>query len=133
MQRDCASGGGVGEAGGIGCAVFLALFVAMALFALVSVGGMVPCPFLTANKSCCPRSHAPEKKCPLSESLDNCPFFMTERKIGMAEATLESWYAPPVREVVGEPGDGECLALAPRARMGSRTCDRCVLNRVLLL
>ncbi len=54
---------------------FLALFVAMALFALVSAGGMVPCPFLTANKSCCPRSHAPEKKCPLSESLDNCPFF----------------------------------------------------------
>ncbi len=112
---------------------FLAQFVAMALFALVSVGAMVPCPFLTANKSCCPRSHGPEKKCPLSESLDNCPFFMTERKIGMAEATLESWYAPPVREVVREPEDGVFWVAEPRARTVSRTCDRCVLNRVLLL
>ncbi len=112
---------------------FLAQFVAMAMFALVSVGGLVPCPFLTANKSCCPRPHAPEKKCPLSESLDNCPFFMTERKIGIAEATLESWFSPPVRLLVRAPGDGVLLEPGPRGRTVSQTCDRCVLNRVLLL
>ena len=70
---------------------FLAQFVAADLFALVSVGALIPCPFLKANAHCCPR--------PL-------PFFMTERKIGIAEATLESWFPPPVGLVVSARGCG---------------------------
>ena len=112
---------------------FLAQFVTAALFALVSVGALLPCPFLTSKQSCCPRPHGPDKKCPLSETLDNCPFFMTERKIGIAEATLETWFTSPVRLVAGVPGDGVFFSAGPMVKTVLRTSDRCVLNRVLLL
>jgi len=112
---------------------FLAQFVAASLLALVSVGALIPCPFLKVSERCCSRPQVPDKKCPLPKFLDNCPFFITERSIGLAEATVESRFTPPVRLATSMLGDAEYFRVSPMVREVAGTCDRCVLNQTLLL
>ena len=59
------------------------------LFALVTVASLIPCPLLAAPSANsqhpgCPRSQAPLEQCPLAPTLESCPYFITEAKIGTA-------------------------------------------------
>jgi hypothetical protein len=63
----------------------LILTVLLTLTSLVVASPLVACPFLQGKPSCCRKtsSHAP--RCPLSPTLERCPFYLTEAKIGQAE------------------------------------------------
>jgi hypothetical protein len=63
----------------------LILTVLLTLTSLVVASPLVVCPFLQAKPACCRKttSHAP--RCPLAPTLERCPFYMTEAKIGQAE------------------------------------------------
>ena len=54
----------------------------------IAASVLIACPFLqaelVAKHSCCPRTSAPSR-CPLSKSIQDCPFYVTESKIGVAE------------------------------------------------
>jgi hypothetical protein len=72
-----------------------AVLTALTLFALITAGSLMVCPFLMADSTglrnpCCPRrTPIPAKECPLSKSLQTCPFYITEAKIGIAEAKVK--------------------------------------------
>lgn len=69
---------------------------------ILLVSPLLACPFLQAgqtkaNQHCCPRPHSPAKSpvksCPLASTLDSCPYFLTESKIGIAQAEQSSPFA----------------------------------------
>lgn len=64
----------------------------LALLYFVSGVALLNCPFLTKSNShapCCPREASNEQsKCPLSKSLDTCPLYVTEAKIGWTEVNV---------------------------------------------
>jgi hypothetical protein len=64
----------------------LIVVVTLVLTSLVVASPLVACPFLQGKPSCYRRtsSHAP--RCPLAPTLERCPFYLTEAKIGLAEA-----------------------------------------------
>jgi hypothetical protein len=66
----------------VSCVVFALLF-------FTSGAALLNCPFLSQPSSpapCCPRETGNRQgKCPLSKSLDTCPFYVTEGKIGAAK------------------------------------------------
>jgi hypothetical protein len=72
---------------------------------------LAPCPFFgdtsqaaSAPMPCCPRqSNDNPNHCPLSETIETCPFYITEAKIGVA--------APFAIQVTTLPVSGEPLVL----------------------
>jgi hypothetical protein len=66
----------------------IAFGMALAFCAWLTMSTLIACPFLQAELSaakhpCCPRTNAPV--CPLSKSIQNCPFSVSESKIGVTE------------------------------------------------
>ena len=64
----------------------LIIAVTLVLTSLVVASPLVACPFLQGKPACCRKasSHAP--RCPLAPTLERCPFYVTEAKIGWAES-----------------------------------------------
>jgi hypothetical protein len=73
---------------------FVAIF-GTALLAWLVLTPLVACPFLQAASArpaapCCPASHAPKPHCPLSPTIETCPFFVTEAKIGSSDIKIQT-------------------------------------------
>jgi hypothetical protein len=72
------------------------------LLGFIMLASLAACPFLMAESSqasdhsCCSRKPAPEKHCPASDNLANCPYFLTEAKLGKTEAKFSVGLAPAV-------------------------------------
>lgn len=64
----------------------IATCVVLALLTLTSGFPLLRCPFLTTAhqaQSCCPRANPqPRKECPLSKTLETCPYYVTDAKLG---------------------------------------------------
>jgi hypothetical protein len=64
----------------------------LALLFFISGVALFNCPFLNQTNShapCCPREASSEQsKCPLSKSLDTCPLYVTEAKIGWTQGAV---------------------------------------------
>ena len=65
-----------------------ALGMGVVFCAWLTMSALIACPFLQAELSaakhpCCPRTNAPV--CPLSKSIQDCPFSVSESKIGVTE------------------------------------------------
>ena len=68
----------------------VALAMAAAFCLWIAGSALIACPFLQAELNaarhpCCPRT-GPAPHCPLSQTLQDCPFYVTESKIGITEA-----------------------------------------------
>ncbi len=66
----------------------IALGMGFGLCAWLTASALIACPFLQAELNaaqhpCCPRTNAPV--CPLSKSIQDCPFSVSESKIGVTE------------------------------------------------
>jgi hypothetical protein len=66
----------------------IALGMGLTFCAWLTMSALIACPFLQAELSaarhpCCPRTNAPI--CPLSKSIQDCPFSVSESKIGVTE------------------------------------------------
>jgi hypothetical protein len=66
----------------------IALGMGFAFCAWLTMSALVNCPFLqaeliAARHPCCPRTNAPI--CPLSKSIQDCPFSVSDSKIGVTE------------------------------------------------
>lgn len=67
----------------------LALGMGLAFCAWLTISALIACPFLeaelgAAKHPCCPRTNVPPS-CPLSKSIQDCPFSISESKIGVTE------------------------------------------------
>jgi hypothetical protein len=67
----------------------VALGMSLAFCTWLVASALIVCPFLraelnTVHRPCCPRTNAPPH-CPLSQSLQDCPFYVTESKIGVTK------------------------------------------------
>jgi hypothetical protein len=96
------------------------------------VSGLIACPFLTAElqparHACCPRS-GPAPTCPVSQSLQDCPYFASESKIGMPEGVQA--FVPLAAPVVLIPVSG---AVAESARQDRRPDESGLLLRIHVL
>ena len=67
----------------------LAVLALAARVTLTSGATLLRCPFLQreAEIDCCSRSQ--HKKCPLSSTLETCPYYVTESKFGLAQGEDE--------------------------------------------
>ena len=66
----------------------MALGMGFGFCAWLTMSALIACPFLQAELSaakhpCCPRTNAPV--CPLSKSIQDCPFSVSESTIGVTE------------------------------------------------
>lgn len=87
---------------------FTACLLASVVLALVSAGSLIACPFLLADpsaatKSCCPRSAASDRRCPLSESMETCPYYIAEARIGITEPRIGVMAVPVPAAVLEHP------------------------------
>ncbi|MBY0506438.1 MAG: hypothetical protein K2X03_21135 [Bryobacteraceae bacterium] len=64
----------------------VAIAMAVVLSSLLVGSPLVACPFLAGKPSCCRRMASQAPKCPLAPSLERCPFYLTEGKLGYVEA-----------------------------------------------
>src|SRR5436305_10175494 len=62
----------------------IALGSVLAFCAWITASSLFACPFMqaTAKHPCCGKRATP--RCPLSKSIQDCPFYATESKIGLA-------------------------------------------------
>ena len=59
------------------------LLMAAVLLSMITVMPLIACPFLKLEtQACCSRT----SKCPLSKTVETCPFYVTETKIGIKVA-----------------------------------------------
>jgi hypothetical protein len=87
------------------------LLMAAVLLSMITVMPLISCPFLKPEtQACCSRT----TKCPLSKTVETCPFYVTETKIGIKVAkfaidglpvssaafTPVAFSAPPVERIV---------------------------------
>jgi hypothetical protein len=68
---------------------FTALCMAVGFCAWLTASALFTCPFLQADMAfvrhpCCPKTNQ-TPRCPLSKSIEDCPFYVTESKIGVTE------------------------------------------------
>ena len=64
----------------------LTLIMALTLTSLVVGSPLVACPFLQAKQpACCRKTSSHPPRCPFAPSLERCPFYLTESKIGETE------------------------------------------------
>ena len=64
----------------------LTLIMALTLTSLVVGSPLVVCPFLQAKPpACCRKTSSHPPRCPFAPSLERCPFYLTESKIGETE------------------------------------------------
>ncbi len=68
----------------------LAVSLIFVLTMLVAAAPLMACPFVQGQKACCRRTSSQAPRCPLAPSLERCPFYLTEAKIGVAEAKVVS-------------------------------------------
>lgn len=69
----------------------MTMLVTAALLVLLTGIPLLSCPFLTAShtasqKPCCPR--ATSSRCPLAPSLDACPYYLSEARLGFGEEAV---------------------------------------------
>jgi hypothetical protein len=81
-----------------------ALGMALAFCAWLTASALIACPFLeaelgAAKHGCCPRTSAPAH-CPLSKSILDCPYYVTESKIGFTETIQHYDVALPAAPVL---------------------------------
>jgi hypothetical protein len=68
--------------------------VAVLFVAFATLSNLLPCPFLGSvsprhsSLACCPSQSSPAERCPLSNTAESCPFFITEWKLGIAQARV---------------------------------------------
>ncbi|MBM3773559.1 MAG: hypothetical protein FJW37_00160 [Acidobacteria bacterium] len=66
----------------------IAVLAAMVLAGMVTASPLVACPFISHSQAdqdaCCPRKSEP-LECPLAPTLQTCPYYVTESKIGTAK------------------------------------------------
>lgn len=68
----------------------IAIGAVLGFYGWLVVSALFVCPFLqaelsSANHPCCPRTET-VPHCPLSKSLLDCPYYVTESKIGVTQA-----------------------------------------------
>jgi hypothetical protein len=73
------------------------LLAVAALTVFVSGLPLLGCPFLQGGfdkeqHHCCPPSE--QKKCPLSSTLETCPYYVTDSKLGMAQVKRDTLTLP---------------------------------------
>src|SRR5258705_12245903 len=86
----------------------IALGMGIEFCAWLTMSALIACPFVQAELTtpkhpCCPRSNAPT--CPLSKSIQDYPFAVSESKIGVTE-NIRNFDVAPVTVPI--------LLLAPR-------------------
>jgi hypothetical protein len=65
--------------------------VAVLFVAFATLSNLLPCPFLgsaAARHSSLPCCPSPAERCPLSNTAESCPFFITEWKLGITQAKV---------------------------------------------
>ena len=112
--------------------------VVLLLASYVILSFFVPCPFFSKSSDsassmpCCPRqSDDAAKHCPLSESIETCPFYVTESKIGIASAFVIPVSALPLSS---GPHIGSIdIDLHSLPQVPASGVDTYLRNRVLLI
>jgi hypothetical protein len=92
--------------------------MALALGGLITVSSLIACPFVqaywrkAAHSCCSERTNAPSS-CPLSKSLETCPLYVAETKIGPAKSTVELesvvLAAAPIVLLITDPGSASLV------------------------
>jgi hypothetical protein len=112
--------------------------IALLLASYVIVGFFAPCPYFASDPTsassmpCCPRQTDDfAKHCPLSETVETCPFYITESKIGIAAAFAVPVTALPVSTDPQVISTGLVIEVATQAP--GNGIDIYLRNRVLLI
>jgi hypothetical protein len=113
----------------------LAWGMALALGGSIPVSAVVACPFVQASlwaaaHPCCPKPYAPAS-CPLSKSLETCPLYVAESKIGLTQTTvqIEGVLAPALLvPQVPDPGAASLLGKDRIPEMAGLHLRYCILR-----
>jgi hypothetical protein len=100
------------------------------LLSMITVMPLIACPFLKLDSemSCCSRT-----KCPLSKTVETCPFYVTESKIGIKVGKFEITGLPfAITDCVIESLRGVATADTVRTNPPP-AADLYLLHRVLLI
>lgn len=74
--------------------------ILLAVCGWLALTALIACPFLdwepaeASGHPCCPREN-PGPRCPISPSLQNCPFYATESKLGIVQKVRSGEFALP--------------------------------------
>jgi hypothetical protein len=115
----------------------IASCVAFAILALASGIPLLNCPFLTpkanAKSSCHREAPGQHGKCPLSLTLETCPYFITDGKLGIVEA--KAFAVAPALPVVVAPAEvlSNAAPAAPLPDFIPSQTDLHIRIRVLLI
>jgi hypothetical protein len=108
--------------------------VILALGVLISGVLLLNCPFLTPSTEhaspCCPRQSPSPSKCPLAPTMETCPYFITEAKLGYVEAKVLT-VSPFIVDEAQTPALSPAILNEPVSEWAPAATDLHVRNRVL--